>query len=155
LSYEPWYLAHQAAFGALAAVGFGVLFNFGWRGMPWVAITGATALAVRTLGLDAGWSLEAATFVAAAATGVVVRILRIRLGMQSNALAVAGCIPMVPGAFAAQTIFGLFALTSPHSADRSAEATTVVEFLLRVSFTVGAIGAGLAIVGHILKSDDF
>ena len=71
MSYEPLHLAHQAAFGALAAVGFGVLFNFGWRGMPWVALTGATALAVRTLGLDAGWSLEAATFVAAAATGVV------------------------------------------------------------------------------------
>lgn len=54
-------LLHQALFGGLAASGFGILFNFGWRDLPWCATSGALALAVRTLGQDAGWNLEAAS----------------------------------------------------------------------------------------------
>ncbi|MBP0651519.1 threonine/serine exporter family protein, partial [Mycobacterium tuberculosis] len=53
-------LAHQAAFGAVAAVGFGVLFNFGWRRLVWCAAAGALALGVRTYCQDLRWSLEAA-----------------------------------------------------------------------------------------------
>jgi len=48
------YLFHQALFGALAASGFGILFNFGWRDLPWCAASGALALATRTLGQEAG-----------------------------------------------------------------------------------------------------
>ena len=59
-------LFHQALFGALAACGFGILFNFGWRDLPWCAASGALALATRTLAQEGSWSLEAASFVAAA-----------------------------------------------------------------------------------------
>jgi uncharacterized membrane protein YjjB (DUF3815 family) len=38
-------LFHQALFGALAACGFGILFNFGWRDLPWCAASGALARA--------------------------------------------------------------------------------------------------------------
>ena len=58
-------VAHQAAFGALAAWGFGVLFNFDWRSLIWCSALGALALGVRTLALADGWSLEAASFTAA------------------------------------------------------------------------------------------
>ena len=105
--------------------------------------------------LDAGWSLEAATFVAAAAEQASscaswAFVLTCK-AMRWPSPAASRCARRFRGA----DDFWPFRPTSPHSADRSAEATTVVEFLLRVSFTVGAIGAGLAIVGHILKSDDF
>ena len=117
MTFELLRLLHQALFGALAASGFGVLFNFGWRELPWCAASGALALATRMLGLDAGWTVEAASFTAAAAVGCAGRVLRARLGIASTALAVSGCIPMVPGSFAAQAIFGLFELTSLHLDD--------------------------------------
>jgi uncharacterized membrane protein YjjB (DUF3815 family) len=61
---------------------------------------------------------------------------------------------MVPGAFAAQTIFGLFALTATQPGNPSKLAMTTMEFALRVIFTTGAIGAGLSIVTHILRKEE-
>ena len=140
MTFDLLQLLHQALFGALAAGGFGILFNFGWRELPWCAASGALALATRTLGQDAGWTVEAASFTAAAAVGCAGRVLRARLGIASTALAVSGCIPMVPGSFAAQAIFGLFELTASHLNDPGKIAMTTMEFTLRVIFTIGAIG---------------
>src|SRR5208283_476871 len=69
MTVDLLHVLHQALFGAVAASGFGVLFNFGWRDLRWCATSGALALTIRTLGQNAGWSLEAATFAAAAAVG--------------------------------------------------------------------------------------
>jgi len=151
------HLLHQALFGALAAAGFGVLFNFGFRALPWCAAAGALALAVRTLGQDFSWSLEGASFAAAIVTSCSVSALRRHLGPACNAVALAGCIPMVPGAFFGQALLGFLAVTAPTPDIASAEATLIlaVQALLRVIFTLGAIGAGLLIPAHLLKNQDF
>jgi uncharacterized membrane protein YjjB (DUF3815 family) len=98
---DPLFLLHQALFGGLAASGFGILFNFGWRDLPWCASSGALALATRTLGQEAGWSLEAASFAAAAAVGCAGQLLHARLGLRTYALAATGCIQWCPASFAA------------------------------------------------------
>lgn len=155
MNIDGIHLLHQTLFGALAACGFGILFNFGWRELFWCAGSGALALAVRTLGQDAGWTLEVASFTAAVAVGCAARLMYDRLGIASNALAVTGCIPMVPGSFAAQTIFGLFALTAPHPQHAAEAAVITMEYLLRVTFTIGAIGTGLSLTLQLLRSRDF
>lgn len=149
------HLAHHAVFGALAAAGFGVLFNFQARTLPLCAAAGAVALGVRTLALQAGWSLEAASFTAAAIVGLAVRLSLPRQRQASSAMALAGCIPMVPGSFFAQAILGLLALTTSTGADTEAVLATTVEYGLRVLFTVGAIGAGLTIPTHLLGDREF
>jgi len=106
------FLLHQTVCGAIAAAGFGVLFNIGFRSLPWCAASGALTLFVRTICLDHGWNLEASSFFAALTVGSAVHILRRYTVISENALDVAGCIPMVPGSFAAKAILGLFALTS-------------------------------------------
>ena len=146
------HLFHQALFGAMAASGFGILFNFGWRDIRWCAAGGALALATRTLGQDAGWSLEAAAFVAASAVGVAAGLLRAYSGIGGNEFAAAGCIPMVPGALAAQGIFGLYALTAPTPTDPATTLVTAIESILRALFTMAAIGTGLAITTLMLRS---
>jgi uncharacterized membrane protein YjjB (DUF3815 family) len=149
------YLLHQTGFGALAAGGFGILFNFGWRELSWCAASGALALATRTLGLDCGWSLEMASFMAAATVGSGAWLLRQQLDIAGNALAVAGCIPMIPGSFAAQAIFGLFALTAPHPDHAAMVVASTMEYMLRVAFTIGAIGAGLSITTSLPRRRKF
>ncbi len=150
------HLLHQAFFGAVAAAGFGVLFNFGPRPLIWCALCGAIALTIRTLGLDAGWSLEGATFTAAAlVTTFVILLPRGPLGSSYNAIALSGCIPMVPGAFFAQAILGLFTLTAPHPSDEVRTTVMAIEYILRVAFTLGAIGAGIAIPTHLFRTKDF
>jgi uncharacterized membrane protein YjjB (DUF3815 family) len=149
-------LLANMAYGAIAAAGFGVLFNFGWRDLGWCTAAGALALATRTLVLNAGLSLEAASFGAAVVLGCGVRVLRLVLGPARNALAVAGCIPMVPGSFAAKAILGMFALSSAGDASMmTATATAMLVNLLRVAFTLGAIGVGLSISTQLLGNRDF
>jgi uncharacterized membrane protein YjjB (DUF3815 family) len=144
-------ILHQTLFGGLAAMGFGVLFNMFHRHLLWCGISGGLALAVRTVGLQLGWSLEAASFAAALAVGSTVQIFQKRIGVSRNILDVAGCIPMVPGGFAAKAILGLFALTTPHPVNADETLITSVEYFLRVTFTVGAIGTGLAIPSLVLR----
>lgn len=144
-------LLHHTVCGGLAAAGFGVLFNIGFRALPWCAASGALALAVRTVGLGWGWSLEAASFVAALTVGVTVQLLQSRIGVSRNALAVVGCIPMIPGVFAAKAILGLFAVTAPHPGAANETLVMAVENTLRVTFTIGALGTGLAIPTLLLR----
>jgi len=145
------FLLHQTVCGAIAAAGFGVLFNIGFRSLPWCAASGALTLFVRTICLDHGWNLEASSFFAALTVGSAVHILRRYTVISENALDVAGCIPMVPGSFAAKAILGLFALTSTDQIHAAETLTTAVEYTLRVTFTMGALGTGLAIPTLLLR----
>ena len=84
------FFLHQAACGAIAAAGFGVLFNVSRGLLPWCAATGALALGIRTGLLAAGWSLEAASFVAAIAVGAAAHLMRRRTGAFRDLLDVTG-----------------------------------------------------------------
>ncbi len=144
-------LLHNLACGAIAAAGFGVLFNVGFRLIPWCAASGATALAVRTCCLGFGWSLEGASFAAALVLAAGVHLLRAHTELSPNALDVVGCIPMVPGSFATNAILGLFALTAGSTNNAADALLTAMQYTLRVIFTIGAIGTGLAIPTLLLR----
>jgi uncharacterized membrane protein YjjB (DUF3815 family) len=149
-----FHVLHQAGFGGVAATGFGVLFNYGPRSLAWCFASGAVALAVRTLGLDSGMRLEAASFCAAVAVTVFAAgLLRRPLGTRAGEVAVAGCIPMVPGAFMAQALLGLFAMTATQGPPEQAAVATLAS-LLRVVFTLAAIGAGIAIPLRLLSKQE-
>jgi uncharacterized membrane protein YjjB (DUF3815 family) len=145
------HLLQDTVCGGLAAAGFGVLFSVGYRGLPWCAASGALALALRTLALGEGWSLEAASFVAAMAVGVAVQLLPSPIGISRNALHVVGCIPMIPGAFAAKAILGLFAIAAQHSTATNETLIAAMDNTLRVTFTMGALGTGVAIPTLLLR----
>jgi uncharacterized membrane protein YjjB (DUF3815 family) len=140
--------------GGLAAAGFGVLFNISFRGLPWCAASGALALALRTVALGESWSMEAASFVAALAVGVAVQLLPSPVGASRNALHVVGCIPMIPGAFAAKAILGLFAITAQHPTATDDTFIAAMDNALRVTFIMGALGTGVAIPTLLLRVRD-
>lgn len=151
------HILHQTVLGAFAAAGFGVLFNAGPRDLLWCAAGGALALAVRTICQSCGLSLEASSFLAAiAVTTATAGPLRQVLGSAASRLAVAGCIPMVPGAFFAQALLGLFALTASNTGavDPAVLASTVVA-MMRATFALGGIGAGIAIPLTLLRPHEF
>jgi uncharacterized membrane protein YjjB (DUF3815 family) len=140
-----WELAGRVLSGALAAAGFGVLFNVGLRALPWCAASGALALLVRTLGLRAGVGLEGSSLAAAVVLSGAVQLLQLRVGISRNALAAAGCIPMIPGGVATKAILGMFALVSTTATATPETLVSLAQNTLHVAFTVGAIGTGLAI----------
>ncbi|PEQ13140.1 hypothetical protein B2G71_06710 [Novosphingobium sp. PC22D] len=145
------HVAHQALFGAIAAAGFGVLFNFAPRDLVRCAGLGAGALTVRTLCQEIGWTLEAATFFAALMTATLVWLPRPEFRQASNLLALAGCIAMVPGAYFERAVLGFLALTSQEQDVAGAALGEPLIALLRVIFILGAMGTGLAIPPQFLK----
>jgi uncharacterized membrane protein YjjB (DUF3815 family) len=58
---------------------------------------------------------------------------------------------MVPGSFAANAILGLFTLTATDPAHATETLTLAAQSALRVAFTIGAIGTGLAIPTFLLR----
>ena len=144
-------LAENTLYGGMAAMGFGVLFNMGLRSLPWCGLGGGLAVAVRTLGLQMGGSLEAASFAAALAVGSWVQIFQDRMNVSRNTLDVVSCIPMIPGSFAAKAILGLFALSAPKPVHPDETLILSVTYGLRVMFSIGAMGTGLAIPSVLLS----
>lgn len=144
-------LLAKTLFGALAAVGFGVLFNFKPVMLAWCAASGALALFVRTSALEKGWALEAASFAAAISVSVAALMLRRWLRSSNQDVALCGCIPMVPGAFMSKAILGFVAITGPH-ADADTIAVNAMQDSMRVLFTLCAIGTGLVLPVHLSKS---
>ena len=150
MSVNPISLLHQTAMGAIAAAGFGVLFNVAYRLLPWCAASGAVALATQTACLGLGWSLEGASLAAALVVGIGAQLLR-HADISQEVLGVVGCIPMVPGSFAAKAVLGLYAVTTGVASDPQM-LNTAVRYTLRVIFTTGAIGTGLAIPGLLARA---
>lgn len=144
-------LLQQIACGAIAAAGFGVLFNTPIRSLPKCAANGALALTVRSLCLEAGWTLEGASFAAAVAVGSAVRAMQSRTEISPEVLSVTGCIPMVPGSFAAKAILGLFAVTQQATEEAGSTLVSAVQSGLRVILIIGAIGTGLAIPTLLMR----
>lgn len=136
--------------GGLAAAGFGVLLNVGFRTLPLCAASGALALAVRAVALGLGWGFEASSFVAALTLGFAMQLFPSSVGVSRNVLHVVGCIPMIPGAFAAKAILGLFAITQSSSVTNDTLLSAIAAGL-RVMFTIGALGTGLAIPALLFR----
>lgn len=143
-------LLHNCVCGGLAAAGFGVLFNVGFRTLPLCAASGGIALTIRSIALGFGWGFEASSFLAALAVGIAVQLLPRSVGASRNVFHVVGCIPMIPGTFAAKAILGLFATTTASSISNDTLATAVT-YGLRAMFTVGALGTGLAIPALVFR----
>lgn len=154
MTIDAAHVLHQTLFGGLAAAGFGVLFNIAPRSLPAAAAAGAVALMVRTLCQEFGLNLESASFVAALAVGFGAHFVHVRTGMARSTLAVAGCIPMVPGGFTIKAIMALYALNTPGLEVTTDMVATATLYVVRATLTVGALGAGLAIPLELLRGRD-
>ena len=93
-----------------------------------------------------------AQFVAALTVGAAKQMIQSRVGVSNNALDVLGCIPMIPGSIAAKAILGLFAVSAQKSGATHDTLVTALENSLRVAFTIGALGTGLAIPTLLLRA---
>jgi uncharacterized membrane protein YjjB (DUF3815 family) len=73
------------------------------------------------------------------------------IGTSRESLHVVGYIPMIPGAFAAKAILGLLAITTQHSITTNGTLVVAMDDTLRVTFTMGALGTGVAIRTILLR----
>ncbi len=140
----------KAFFGALASVGFAVLFNIPRRILPWCGICGALGLGLRTLGLSLGASLELSTLLGATAVGFISFVPHNKLVLPTHVVSIPGTINMVPGVFAfkAMTGFMTFATTKD-----PAEFFTASHNFLTTLYVLMAIAMGLVLPSLYLRID--
>jgi uncharacterized membrane protein YjjB (DUF3815 family) len=139
------HILHQAFFGGVAAVGFAVLFNAHPRTLPACFAAGAVALAVRTIGQEAGASLAVASFFAALLLAILDKLWHETGPARGSVLAIVGAIPMIPGSLAAKVLISVFAFLRTGQ-NQGVEATIATwDNLMMLIFTLAAIGTALAL----------
>jgi uncharacterized membrane protein YjjB (DUF3815 family) len=138
-------LLHHSVCGGVGAVGFAVLFNVKARALPVCAAMGALAVGLRTVALAFGWTMEAASFLGAIGLGLMIQLLPATVGVSRNAMNVLGVIPMIPGALIANAMLGLFAITATPVSEVEKAVPIALACALRVTFSILALGTGLAI----------
>jgi uncharacterized membrane protein YjjB (DUF3815 family) len=138
-------ILHQAFFGGIAAMGFGVLFNTPPRILGLCFASGAFALAIRTTAQSFDLGLPVSSFIAALALATVDRTWQKAQSPLGSVIAVVGCIAMVPGSLAAKGLMGLFAMIQSKPESSVVPFVATAENLIIVTFTLIAIGIGLAI----------
>ncbi|MDK2955848.1 MAG: hypothetical protein PWQ57_1344 [Desulfovibrionales bacterium] len=96
----------KAVFGAVASVGFAILFNAPPPTLRWTAAAGALGLGLRALLMKAGISIELATLLAATTVSAFTFWPHRRLTLPTHIFSIPGVINMVPGGFAFKAMTG-------------------------------------------------
>lgn len=129
----------------MAACGFGAFYNEPWR-VLWISVLcGMVGHGIRFVAMQHGVSQEIATLFACLAIGAMANVAVDRLRLPFAAVAFAGAVPMMPGAFIYQGIEGAMQISRDGAhADPVLLAATFAH-LFKACFVVGAMGLGLLI----------
>lgn len=138
----------EVLLAGVAACAFGAFYNAPWR-VLWISIIcGMVGHAMRFLRLYDGASLEAATLSACVAISLIACLAVERLQVPFAAVAFAGAVPMMPGAFIYRAIAGAMRISQTGRADSALLATTLSQFF-KAGFVVAAMALGLLVGGRI------
>jgi uncharacterized membrane protein YjjB (DUF3815 family) len=141
----PLYLIEDVFWAGLATLGFAFLFNVPRRLLLACVLCGAAGHVLRQVAVVGfGLPIETATLLGAMAVGFLGYLLAYRLHAPAIIFQVASSIPLVPGAFAYQTMLALIRVPAGASADLAAPLETAALFFIRTALILAAIGAGIA-----------
>ena len=139
----------QAVLAAIAAAGFGVVFNVSARVLIFCAAGGAIGRGLRFLLVetDLGMHIAWATFVAAASVSLASVYVAKRLRAHPKAFTVAAVIPMIPGV---QIFTALIALAQMQQNAVTPELLAMaINSGLSACLIVAALAVGLAAPGLV------
>jgi uncharacterized membrane protein YjjB (DUF3815 family) len=139
------HILHQAFFGGVAAIGFAVLFNCRPQMLAFAFGSGFLTLGTRTILLDHGFTLPAASFFAALLVAIIDHLWKNNPSPRGSLLAFIGSIPMIPGGAAARVLLGLFVVLRSGPAQAVDAIAAIWENMITIIFTLAAIGTALAL----------
>jgi uncharacterized membrane protein YjjB (DUF3815 family) len=133
----------------VASCGFGLFYNSPWRILAISIFSGMIGHGIRYLCLHAGLSLETATFIACLPIGVLSGLAVSKIRIPFAAVAFAGAVPMMPGAFLYQAITGALAIAQTGDTATQVLVAGTLANVYRSAFVVGAMAVGLLTGGWI------
>ncbi|MDR2883860.1 MAG: threonine/serine exporter family protein [Deferribacteraceae bacterium] len=130
---------------ALAATGFAVIFNVPYRALPFCALCGVLAIAIRNSILNyTEIGLVFATFLAAVAVGIAAIYLVHKVHAPMEIITIAPVIPLVPGMLMYKTMIGLIN-TNSYTAEQVQLLLNTFNNGITAFLTMFAISLGIAI----------
>ncbi len=129
-------------FGAVASLGFAILFNVPVYRLWLCALCGALGIGLRTCGLAAGVSLEMSTLLGALAVGFAAYGFHKKLSLPTHIISIPGTINMVPGVLAFKAMTGYMQFANTHDPTVFLDAC---HHFLEMAYVVMAISFGLVL----------
>jgi uncharacterized membrane protein YjjB (DUF3815 family) len=149
-----WIILEDAFWSALAALGFGFLFNVPRRALWGCAVTGAIGHASRRALLEMGWGVELSTLMCAILMGVVSFYFARYFRAPALVFSVTGAIPLAPGGFAYRAMIGFIELTYITGPESQLILTEAVVNLFRTTLVLGAIALGISLPTLLFRRPD-
>lgn len=138
-------LANDMLFAMVPALGFALLFNVPSKALKYCAMGGALGHGSRYLLLDAGMSIEWATFFAATLIGLLGLYWARRFLAHPKVFTVAAVIPMIPGVYAYKAMIALVEIS--HHGYTPELWGSLVTNVIKAMFIVAGLAIGLAMPG--------
>jgi uncharacterized membrane protein YjjP (DUF1212 family) len=133
----------DALFSALAAIGFAALFGVPPR-IAWACLVcGVASHALRTLLMDAGVQMVAATLLGALAVGFLAQFFARRFQAPAATFAFPGVVAMVPGSFAFRAVVGSLEIAAAGADAAPALVAETMSLYLSCILMTTAIAVGI------------
>jgi uncharacterized membrane protein YjjP (DUF1212 family) len=133
----------DALFSALAAIGFAALFGVPPR-IAWACLVcGVASHALRTLLMDAGVQMVAATLLGALAVGFLAQFFARRFRAPAATFAFPGVVAMVPGSFAFRAVVGSLEIAAAGADAAPALVAETMSLYLSCILMTAAIAVGV------------
>jgi uncharacterized membrane protein YjjP (DUF1212 family) len=122
---------------------FAVFYNTAWRHLGMAILGGMAGHGLRYVGLEMGWSLEAATFLGGLTVGAMSAWMARRSRTPVAVIAFAGAVTMIPGSCIYRALGGALQLARLPSLADAATVTTTLVNTFQACLVVGALALGL------------
>lgn len=134
----------DAAFSALAALGYGTLFSVPPRLLWACVVCGIVSHTLRTALMHIGLDVITGTLIGALAVGLLSQLLAWRMRAPPAAFAFAGVVAMVPGSYAFRAVIGALQLARDGASTPAPLVTLTLSLGLLTALMTAAIAVGLA-----------
>jgi uncharacterized membrane protein YjjB (DUF3815 family) len=139
----PLTLLVDVVLAGIAACGFGAFYNTPWRVLSIAIACGMAGHGVRYLCMEQGVSQEIASLFACLVIGLIATVAGERRHVAFAAVAFAGAVTMMPGAFIYESIAGAVQLSAAGRAADPALAAVTLALFSKATLIVGAKALGL------------
>jgi uncharacterized membrane protein YjjP (DUF1212 family) len=132
--------------------GFAMYYNAAWPHIGMAMLGGMVGHGLRFLALEAGWRLEAATFVGGLAVGAVCALIGRSYKTPFAVIAFAGAVTMMPGMQMYRALGGALQLAQLRSAATLPILAEAIGNASQASFVVGALAIGLLVAARAVTA---
>jgi uncharacterized membrane protein YjjP (DUF1212 family) len=140
------------ALAGIVTCGFAAAYNTPWANVAMAAIGGMAGHGLRFVALQAGWSLEAATFLGGFAVGVASAWMARSTRVPVAVIAFAGAVTMMPGVQIYRALGGAMRLARLIDGGDLPTVAGTLGFALQASLVVGALTLGLVLALRVVQS---